>query len=86
MVLMFFCIFTVAQYPMDWIDASVSALGDKIGALLPEGDLRSLVKDGAIGRFAQGPLRGEEADWPFESDFRSQVEALGEGEYYPRTL
>jgi hypothetical protein len=41
---------------------------------------------GAIGRFAQGPLRGEEADWPFESDFRSEVEALGEGEYYPRTL
>jgi len=41
---------------------------------------------GPVGRFAQGPLLGEEADWPFESDFRSQVEALRGGEYYPRTL
>jgi hypothetical protein len=41
---------------------------------------------GAAARFAQGPLAGEEEAWPFESDFRSEVEALGEGEYYPRTL
>ena len=41
---------------------------------------------GAVGRFAQGPLLGEEGDWPFESDFRSEVAALGEGQYYPRTL
>jgi hypothetical protein len=41
---------------------------------------------GVTGRFAQGPLAGEEHDWPFESDFRSQVATLGEGEYYPRTL
>jgi hypothetical protein len=34
---------------------------------------------GAVGRFAQGPLLGEEDDWPFESDFRSEVEALREG-------
>jgi hypothetical protein len=40
----------------------------------------------AAARFAQGPLEGEEADWPFAADFRSEVEALGEGEYYPRTL
>ena len=40
---------------------------------------------GKFGRFAQGPVRGEEDDWPFESDFRSQVAVLGEGEYYPRT-
>ena len=48
LTLMFVSIFTVAQYPMDWIDAGVSALGEKIGALLPDGDFRSLVKDGVI--------------------------------------
>jgi tetratricopeptide (TPR) repeat protein len=42
--------------------------------------------DGLAGRFAQGPVRGEEDDWPFESDFWSQIARLGEGEYYPRTL
>jgi hypothetical protein len=41
---------------------------------------------GAAARFAQGPLAGEEDAWPFASDFRSEVELLGEGEYYPRTL
>ena len=41
---------------------------------------------GEAGRFAQGPLAGEEDDWPFESDFRSQVATMGEGEYYPKTL
>jgi hypothetical protein len=41
---------------------------------------------GPAGRFAQGPVAGEEEDWPFESDFRSQVALLGEGEYYPQTL
>ena len=41
---------------------------------------------GKFGRFAQGPLRGEEDAWPFASDFRSDVAVLGEGEYYPRTL
>ena len=48
LTLMFVSIFTVAQYPMDWIDAGVSALGQKMGALLPDGDFRSLVKDGVI--------------------------------------
>jgi hypothetical protein len=41
---------------------------------------------GSYGRFVQGPLAGEEDDWPFESDFRSDVSVLGEGEYYPKTL
>jgi hypothetical protein len=31
-------------------------------------------------------VRGEEDDWPFESDFRSQIATLGEGEYYPNTM
>ena len=41
---------------------------------------------GDFGRFVQGPVEGEEDDWPFDSDFRSDVGILGEGEYYPKTL
>ena len=41
---------------------------------------------GDRGRFAQGPLPGEEAAWPFESDFMSDVFKLQPGQYYPRTL
>jgi hypothetical protein len=41
---------------------------------------------GEFGRFAQGPLVGEEDDWPFVSDFRSDTALLAEGEYYPKTL
>jgi ferrous iron transport protein B len=48
MALMFFCIFTVAAYPMDWIDAGIGALGAWVGSLLPESDLRSLLTDGVI--------------------------------------
>jgi tetratricopeptide (TPR) repeat protein len=41
---------------------------------------------GEFGRFVQGPIRGEEEAWPFDSDFRSEVSRLAEGEYYPKTL
>ena len=41
---------------------------------------------GDVGRFVQAPVAGEEADWPFDSDFRSDVAALAPGEYYPKTL
>jgi hypothetical protein len=41
---------------------------------------------GDFGRFAQGPLKGEEDAWPFASDFRSDVSLLGAGEYYPKTM
>jgi hypothetical protein len=41
---------------------------------------------GSYGRFVQGPLEGEEDDWPFASDFRSDTALLGEGEYYPNTM
>ena len=44
----FWATFTIGQYPMDWIDAAVAWLGDKVGGLLPEGWLRDLVVDGAI--------------------------------------
>ena len=41
---------------------------------------------GEFGRFVQGPLEGEEDDWPFESDFRSDVWLLEAGAYYPKTM
>jgi hypothetical protein len=40
---------------------------------------------GEVGRFVQAPVEGEEDDWPFESDFSSDVAALSEGAYYPRS-
>ncbi len=48
MTLMFLCIFTVAEYPMNWIDSAVNALGTWTGNQLPDGDLRSLLTDGII--------------------------------------
>ena len=44
----FWATFTVGQYPMDWIDAAVAWLGDKVGAWLPEGWFRDLLVDGVI--------------------------------------
>lgn len=41
---------------------------------------------GEMGRLSQAPLPGEEADWPFESNFDADVALLGPGQYYPKTL
>ena len=41
---------------------------------------------GEMGRLTQGPLPGEENEWPFESNFDADVARLGLGEYYPKTL
>lgn len=41
---------------------------------------------GDLSRFSQGPVPGEEADWPFASDFDTDVAQLGPGEYYPKTI
>jgi hypothetical protein len=41
---------------------------------------------GEWGRFVQSPLLGDEDSWPFDSDFWSDVEQLGPGEYYPNAL
>ena len=45
---MFQTTFALGQYPMDWIEAGVAWLGDRVGSLLSEGPLRSLIVDGAI--------------------------------------
>jgi ferrous iron transport protein B len=46
--LMFFCIFTVAQYPMDWINSLVDWAGGKAAAMIPPGELRSVIQDGVF--------------------------------------
>ena len=46
---MFQTTFSLGQYPMDWIEAGVEALGDWVGTALPEGPLRSMIVDGVIG-------------------------------------
>ncbi|MFA6288526.1 MAG: ferrous iron transport protein B [Opitutaceae bacterium] len=49
MAALFLSIFTLAEYPMNWIDSHMAALGDWVKAIMPAGDLRDLVTDGAIG-------------------------------------
>ncbi len=44
----FFSIFTVASYPMDWISAGTDWLSAQVRALMPAGDLRNLLTDGII--------------------------------------
>jgi hypothetical protein len=41
---------------------------------------------GKYGQFVQAPIKGEEADWPFASDFTSDVLNTEIGGYYPSTL
>ena len=46
---MFQLTFSLGSYPMDWIDAGVSELGNFVGNVLPEGSLHDLIVDGIIG-------------------------------------
>ena len=48
MSLMFFCIFTVAQVPMEWIKEATIWLSQLVMNTLPESDLRGLLTDGVI--------------------------------------
>lgn len=47
--IMFEVTFTLGQYPMDWLDAGVGALGDWIKFTLPDGPLKAMLADGVIG-------------------------------------
>ena len=49
MWLMFQATFTIGSYPMNWIDAGVSSLGNLISTTMPDGALRDLIVDGIIG-------------------------------------
>ena len=48
MTVLFLSIFTLAEYPMNWIDAQVATLGVWVKGVMPAGDLRDLLTDGAI--------------------------------------
>ena len=48
MILMFTAIFTVASWPMDWIEQSFSWVSGIVQRSMPEGDLRDLLTDGVI--------------------------------------
>ena len=49
MAALFTSIFSVAQYPMTWIDAGFGFAGDVFASILPPGDLNSFVVNGLIG-------------------------------------
>ncbi len=49
MTLLFLSIFTFAQMPMTWIGDHTALLADWVKTHMPEGDLRDLITDGAIG-------------------------------------
>ena len=48
MYLIFQATFTLGQYPMDWIEAGVNALGEYIGSAMKDGWLKDLLVDGII--------------------------------------
>jgi len=48
MALLFLSIFTLAEYPMNFIDGRIAALGDWVKTAMAAGALRDLITDGAI--------------------------------------
>jgi len=46
---LFYAIFSLSGYPMDWIDAGFAWLGECVGNRMQEGDFRSLITEGIIG-------------------------------------
>jgi len=48
LVFLFYLIFKVAEGPMGWIDAIFGSLGGWVTDIMPPGDLRDLIVDGAI--------------------------------------
>ncbi len=46
--IMFEVTFTLGQYPMDWIEAGVNALGGLVKSTMPDGPLKDMIADGAI--------------------------------------
>ena len=49
MAALFISIFSIAQYPMTWIEAGFGFAGDVFASILPPGDLNSFVVNGLIG-------------------------------------
>ncbi|MBZ0172081.1 MAG: ferrous iron transporter B, partial [Phycisphaerales bacterium] len=46
---LFWVVFKLATWPMDWIDAGFAAFGEGVAGALPAGAIRSLLVDGVIG-------------------------------------
>ena len=46
---MFQVTFSLGQYPMDWIDAGVGALGNWLSSNMTEGPLKAMLVDGVLG-------------------------------------
>lgn len=49
MATLFFSVFALAEYPMNWIDCQIALLGGWVKTAMPPGDLRDLLTDGVIG-------------------------------------
>ena len=49
---LFWTIFTLAAFPMDLVDVIFGHVGNAVGSVLPEGDLRDMVVDGVISGVA----------------------------------
>lgn len=48
LLVIFQVVFTLASYPMDWIDLGTSSLASWLGEIMPEGIFTSLIVDGVI--------------------------------------
>ncbi|MNJ83370.1 Ferrous iron transport protein B [compost metagenome] len=48
LLIIFQVVFTLASYPMDWIDLGTSSLASWLGEIMPEGIFTSLIVDGVI--------------------------------------
>ena len=49
LLLMFTATFVIGQYPMDWIEAGVSWLGNLVSTQMPDGPVKDMLVDGIIG-------------------------------------
>ncbi|WP_018969474.1 ferrous iron transporter B [Rubritalea marina] len=49
MYAVFWTIFSLSSYPMDFIEGSFASLGDWVASAMPEGDLNDLLVEGIIG-------------------------------------
>lgn len=47
--IMFYCTFSIGAYPQEWIENGVALLSSFIDGIMPDGQLKDLIVDGAIG-------------------------------------
>jgi len=49
MFVVFWSIFSLAEYPMGWVELGIDAVKGSVSTLMPDGDVKDLVIDGVIG-------------------------------------